>query len=94
MNPRIESVAVEPKYTLRLKFTNGEQRRVCLAQYLDVPVFARLRDPAFFGLARAAQGTVTWPGGVDFDPDTLYLDSTPCDEQAPAVAPSDGASAG
>ena len=77
MNPRVSSAVVEPEHTLRLTFTNGEQRRLRISAYLDVPVFRRLRDPAFFALARAAQGTVTWPGGVDFDPDTLYLDSVP-----------------
>jgi hypothetical protein len=74
MNPRVQSVVVEPGYTLRLTFANGEQRRLQMTSYLDVPVFRRLRDPAFFALARAAHGTVTWPGGIDFDPDTLYLE--------------------
>jgi len=76
MNPRVQSVVVEPEYTLRLTFTNGEQRRLQMAPYLDVPVFRRLRDPAFFALARAAHGTVAWPGGIDFDPDILYLEGT------------------
>lgn len=75
MNPRVEQVAVEPGHTLRLTLANGEQRRFGMERYPDVPVFQRLRDPAFFALARATQDTVTWPGGIDFDPDTLYLDS-------------------
>lgn len=86
MNPRVSCVVVEPEHTLRLTFTNGEQRRLRLAAYLDVPVFMRLRDPAFFALARAAQGTVTWPGGVDFDPDTLYVDSVPVNAKKRVVA--------
>lgn len=77
MNPRVQSVVVEPEYTLRLTFASGEQRRLQLTPYLDVPMFRRLRDPAFFALARTVHGTVTWPGGIDFDPDTLYVDSMP-----------------
>jgi hypothetical protein len=86
MNPRVEQVAVEPEHTLRLTFTNGERRSLRMSPYLDVPVYQRLRDPAFFALARAAQGTVTWPGGIDFDPDTLYVDSIPLSAEAKAPA--------
>ena len=86
MNPRVSSVVVEPEYTLRLAFVNGEQRRLRMSAYLDVHVFKQLRDPAFFALARAAQGTVTWPGGIDFDPDTLYVDSVPVGASERTVA--------
>jgi hypothetical protein len=86
MNPRVCSVVVESGHTLRLAFANGEQRTLRFSEYLDVPVFQRLRDPAFFALARVAQGTVTWPGGIDFDPDTLYVDSVPVGANERTVA--------
>jgi hypothetical protein len=35
-------------------------------------VFHRLRNPAFFDLARVDYGTVTWPGEIDIASETLY----------------------
>lgn len=35
---------------------------------LHYPVFRRLRNPGFFGLARVDYGTVTWPGDIDTPP--------------------------
>ena len=40
--------------------------------YLRFPVFRRLENPAFFGLAQVDYGTVTWPGEIDIAPETLY----------------------
>jgi hypothetical protein len=84
MNPRVTAVEAQPDFALSLTFSDGSRRRMDLRPYLDIPVFRRLRDPAFFARARACHGTVVWPGGIDFDPDTLYLDSTPTEPRAPA----------
>lgn len=84
MNPRVVSVAAVEDQALQLRFTNGEQRRLNVQPYLDFAVFARLRDPAFFALAKADHGTVAWPGGIDLDPDSVYLDSVPLGQAAAA----------
>lgn len=84
MNPRVAQTEVETGFVLRLVFDDGSERRVSLQPFPDVPAYHRLRDPAFFARARARHGTVVSPGGIDFDPDTLYLDSTPTEPRAPA----------
>jgi hypothetical protein len=67
-----------------LQFNDGDRRRMDVRPYLTYPVFARLREPAFFALAQVAHGTVSWPAGIDLDPDSLYLESVPVDRKASA----------
>ena len=75
MNPRVASVRTTPDLLLYLEFADGRRAKFDLAPYIDVPVFAPLKDPDYFSKAVISHGTVEWPGGIDFDPDTLYLDS-------------------
>ena len=75
MNPRVKSVSALPGLVLRLEFQNGRQGLFNVAPYVEFPVFQRLKDPVYFSRAKVDHGTVEWPGGVDFDPDTLYLES-------------------
>lgn len=77
MSPRVTQVTTNPDHTLILTFDNGETRRFDLRPYLDYTVFQPLRDVAFFLLARPAHGTVVWPGGIDFAPETLFIDGEP-----------------
>ena len=85
MNPRIQQVlSADDGHTLTLEFANGETRIFDLSPYLVYPVFERLRDIGFFKLARAAHGTVVWPHDIDFDPDTLFLESRPADARQAA----------
>lgn len=73
--------AVEPLqgYTVRVTFTNDEQRDIDVTQYINrggifAPVYD---DPAFFRQVRAELGTIAWPNGADVDPDVLYLGLPP-----------------
>ena len=75
MNPRVIAVTPLEDHALLLQFNNGEQRRLDVRPYLAYGVFERLREPAFFALAQPEHGTVGWPGGIDLDPDSVYLDS-------------------
>jgi hypothetical protein len=75
VNPRVKSVATLPAMTLQLEFLDGRRATFDVSPFAAYPVFARLKDPAYFDRAVVDHGTVTWPGGIDFDPDTLYLDS-------------------
>jgi Protein of unknown function (DUF2442) len=84
MNPRVVAVSPLPDHALLVSFGNGEQRRLDMRPYLNFPVFERLRDSAFFELARADHGTVAWPGGIDLDPDSVYLDSVRTTQSAAA----------
>lgn len=76
MNPRVNSAVPHSDYTLTLVFVGGETRLFDVTPYLHYPVFQPLRDPGFFALATVRHGTVSWPRSIDFDPDTLYLESS------------------
>lgn len=84
MNPRVTTVIPLDGFALLLTFTNSEQRRMDVRPYLDYPVFERLRDPEFFALVQVDHGTVSWPGGIDLDPDSAFLESVPTAQTAPA----------
>lgn len=75
MNPRVTAVTALEDHHLLLNFSNGEQRRMDMRPYLAYGVFERLRETSFFALVQPDHGTVCWPGGIDIDPDSVYLDS-------------------
>lgn len=77
MNPRVKSVTALPMHRLSIVFTDGQRRRMDVSPYLVYPVFHPLRDPDLFRRAAADHGTVAWPGGIDLDPDTVFLESAP-----------------
>lgn len=77
MNPRVSHATALPNHALLLEFNSGERRQMDMRPYLAYAVFERLKDPAFFALAQADHGTVSWPGGIDIDPDSVYLESVP-----------------
>jgi hypothetical protein len=75
MNPRVTAVWALPNLVLQLAFQDGRCATFDVAPYVHFPVFQRLQDPVYFSRVVVHHGTVEWPGGIDFDPDTLYLDS-------------------
>ena len=77
MNPRVRSVRPNPDYSLTIEFANGELKVFDVRPYLDTGIFCELKDLRVFNSVRAVLGSVEWPGGQDFCPDTLYLDSVP-----------------
>ncbi|MFM7182263.1 MAG: DUF2442 domain-containing protein [Verrucomicrobiales bacterium] len=72
MNPRVAKAYPEPGYRVCLEFSNGERREFDVSPYLDKGVFRRLRDEVYFRQVRVSMGTIEWPEGQDFCPDTLY----------------------
>lgn len=70
----ITRVQVVDAYSLELEFENGARKRVNLKRELYGPIFAPLRDPAYFARAYLDPDsrTVTWPNRADFAPDFLY----------------------
>ncbi|TSE26366.1 hypothetical protein Tsedi_00664 [Tepidimonas sediminis] len=93
----VVEVQVEPPWTLRLRFENGEQRRFDVEPLLARPPFDRLKEPGRFATAHVAWGTVAWAGEIDIAPETLYDRSVPIatagDTQATAEQSATGAPA-
>jgi len=75
MNPRVKNVSYQSPYSLKLVFTNGEEKLFSFQPYLEVPVYQKLKNEAFAQKAYCFNGTVAWDNVLDFDPDTLYLES-------------------
>lgn len=75
-NPRVTAVEPLPHHQLKLQFSNGEVRVFDATPYLDKGIFSQLKDEALFRTVKPLWGSVTWAGGQDFCPDTLYLEST------------------
>ena len=74
MNPRVKDVKPNSDYTLTLVFDNGERKNFDVKPYLDKGVFKELKNLKVFNAVRPFLGSVAWPNGQDFCPDTLYLD--------------------
>lgn len=59
---------------LALTFADGLQGEVGVLERMGGDVFAQARTPEGFAKVQVdgETGTVTWPGGADLAPDTLY----------------------
>jgi len=59
---------------LALRFADGLHGEVTVLERMRGPIFDQARTPAGFAKVRVDDetGTVTWPGGADLAPDTLY----------------------
>jgi hypothetical protein len=63
--------------SLSLVFENGEHRRFDMANYIYQKTWVRLKTGHAFQGAFIENSTVTWPGNIDIDPETLYEYSAP-----------------
>jgi hypothetical protein len=74
LTPDIVEAAVVSHGVLRLTFADGLTGELEVLERMHGPVFDEARTPE--GFARVTidpeTGTVTWPGGADLAPDTLY----------------------
>ena len=70
----VKSVRYLRDYELQLEFSNGTARIVNLENQLHGAVFEPLRDMELFRAVavNAETGTIEWPNGADFDPETLH----------------------
>ena len=75
MNPRVAAAKYESKYKVVLTFSNKEVREFDFSSYLGYPVYSPLKDESFCQKVQVFNGTVLWDDTIDFDPDTLYLES-------------------
>lgn len=77
----VASVVVQRNFVLLLEFENGERRRFDMAPYMDRKPWRRLKEANTFNGAFIECGTVSWPGHIDIDPETLYERSEPLTDQ-------------
>jgi hypothetical protein len=70
--PHVTRVEPLPGYQLRLTFDDGLTGTADLSELAGKGVFQALREPGFFAQAHIRDGTVTWPGGLDLDPEGLH----------------------
>jgi hypothetical protein len=75
MNPRVKEVYYQSPYKLMLTFNNNEIRQFDLTPYLNYSIYKPLADESFCKKAKVFLGTVAWNDEIDFDPDTLFLES-------------------
>ena len=75
MNPRVKKVIYQSPYKLLVTFANKEEKVFDFSIYLSFPVYHLLQNESFCSKATVVNGTVAWDDTVDFDPDTLYLES-------------------
>ncbi|MDQ3001812.1 MAG: DUF2442 domain-containing protein [Fibrobacterota bacterium] len=74
MNPRVIEVKPKTNYTIEILFANKERRTFDVKPYLEKGIFKELKNKEIFNSVKVENGTVSWVGGQDFCPDTLYLD--------------------
>ena len=70
-------INVEPKedFILKLYFENGEKKIFDLKPYLNIGLFAELKDIEIFNSAKVSFDTVMWDNELDIDPEMLYVES-------------------
>lgn len=71
---RVAHFEIVAPYTLALEFTDGTQQRIDFRPVLEGQVFGALQDLQVFNAVELDPtfGTVQWPTGADFDPETLH----------------------
>ncbi len=68
---------VEPMsgFRLLLTFENGEKKIFDVTPYLDIGIFAELKDLSKFNSVKVSFDTIEWDNHADFDPELLYSKS-------------------
>ena len=69
----VKKIKYESGYSFLIIFDDDTQAVIDFSDYFEKgPVFAPLRNPAFFRQAKIEGGTIAWPNGADIAPETLY----------------------
>jgi hypothetical protein len=71
---RVEHFEIVAPYTLALRFADGSMQPIDFQPVLEGEVFGPLQDLNMFNSVEldTTFGTVQWPNGADFDPETLH----------------------
>jgi len=75
MKARVSKVKPLNNYQLELTFTTNEVKIFDVKPYLTQGIFTELKEPEIFYQVRESLGSIIWPNGQDFSPDTLYEES-------------------
>lgn len=83
---RVREVVVVKDRVLRILFSDGLVRELDFAACRE-GLFASLEDDEVFRSVAVDQvgGTVSFPGGIDFDPDVLHGDVVAASSQRPVL---------
>ena len=70
---RVEQFEIVGPYTLTLRFRDGSEQRIDFRPVLEGEVLGPLQDLKMFNAVELdpSFGTLQWPNGADFDPETL-----------------------
>ena len=74
-NPRVKNVVPNNNFTLTITFTNDEVKEFDVKPYLNIGIFKELKEISLFISVKPFIGSIQWMNGLDFCPDTLYLES-------------------
>lgn len=71
---RVRRFEIVAPYTLALEFDDGTQQRIDFRPVLEGEMFGPLQDLQVFSAVEldSTFGTIQWPNGADFDPETLH----------------------
>ncbi len=61
-------------YKIKVQFKNGLEGIFDMKPYLEIGVFKKLQNQAFFKSMRVNYGTLTWPEEIDIAPDTVEFE--------------------
>ena len=78
------NVQARPDFSMIIEFENGEQRYFNMAPYIKQKPWVVLTMEDKFLKAFVSNGTVSWQGNIDIDPETLYEYSVTLEKQAVA----------
>lgn len=67
-------------YKLLLTFENKEKKVFDVSPYLNMGIFADLKDQSMFKTVKVNFDTVEWANQADLDPELLYQESTSISE--------------
>ena len=73
----VKEVQPQSDYSLLLTCADGSRKKYNAQHLLEKPIFAPLKNTAFFLTARAECGTVVWNHDIDIAPEHLYQCSQP-----------------
>lgn len=74
MNPRVVEVKARGDFTVEILFANKERKIFDVKPYLDKGIFKELKNKDVFSSVKVDNGSISWIGGQDFCPDTLYIE--------------------
>lgn len=75
MYPRVKTVKSEENFKLKITFNNGKVGIFDVYPYLNLGIFAELKNIDYFKKVKPLYGAIGWPHGQDICPDTLYRES-------------------